>query len=59
MTILFTTHNLFFIEHWADKMLVLNDGKAIFEGSPDDGLNNTIIKDLLGSYNELLNLLNK
>jgi len=59
MTILFTTHNLFFIEHWADKMLVLNDGKAIFEGSPDDGLNNTKIKDLLGSYNELLNLLNK
>lgn len=59
MTILFTTHNLFFIEHWADKMLVLNDGKAIFEGSPDDGLNNTKIKQLLGSYNELLNLLNK
>jgi len=59
MTILFTTHNLFFIEHWADKMLVLNDGKAIFEGGPDDGLNNTKIKQLFGSYNELLNLLNK
>jgi len=59
MTILFTTHNLFFIEHWADKMLVLNNGKAIFEGSPAEGLNNTKIKQLLGSYNDLLNLLNK
>ena len=59
MTILFTTHNLFFIEHWADKMLVLNNGKAIFEGSPEEGLNNTKIRQLLGSYNELLNILNK
>jgi len=59
ITILFTTHNLFFIENWADQMLVLNDGKAIFEGSPDEGLNNTKIKQLLGSYNDLLNLLNK
>ena len=59
MTILFTTHNLFFIEHWADKMLVLNDGKAIFEGNPTDGLNHPKIKQLLGSYNDLLTLINQ
>lgn len=59
MTILFTTHNLFFIEHWADKMLVLNDGKAIFEGHPKDGLNHPKIKQLLGSYDELLTLINQ
>ena len=59
MTILFTTHNLFFIEHWADKMLVLNDGRAIFEGLPKDGLNHPKIKQLLGSYNELLTLINQ
>jgi len=59
MTILFTTHNLFFIENWADKMLVLSDGKPIFEGIPKDGLNHPKIKQLLGSYNELLTLINQ
>ena len=59
MTILFTTHNLFFIEYWADKMLVLNDGKVIFEGIPKDGLNHPNIKQFLGSYNELLTLINQ
>lgn len=59
ITILFTTHNLFFIENWADKMLVLNDGKAIFEGIPKEGLNKPQIKQLLSSYNELLALIEK
>ena len=59
MTILFTTHNLFFIENWADEMLVLNDGKAIFEGIPKEGLNNPQIKQLLGSYTDLLTLIDK
>jgi len=59
MTILFTTHNLFFIEHWADKVLVLNDGKAVFEGNIEEGLNSPKIKKLLGSYEDILNLLKK
>jgi cobalt/nickel transport system ATP-binding protein len=59
MTILFTTHNLFFIENWADKMLVLNDGKAIFEGFPEEGLKNSKVKEILGSYTELLTLIDK
>lgn len=59
MTILFITHNLFFIEHWADKVLVLNDGKAVFEGNIEEGLNSPKIKKLLGSYENILNLLNQ
>jgi cobalt/nickel transport system ATP-binding protein len=59
ITILFTTHNPFFIENWADQMLVLNEGKAVFEGNPIEGLNNTKIKELLGTYNDLLSLVNK
>ncbi len=59
MTILFTTHNRFFIENWADKMLVLNDGKVLFEGIPKDGLNLPKIKQLLGSYDDLLTLINQ
>ncbi len=59
MSILFTTHNLFFIEHWADRVLVLNDGEAVFEGNIEEGLNSPKIKKLLGSYEDILNLLNK
>ncbi len=59
MTILFTTHNLFFIEHWADKVLVLNDGKAVFEGNIEEGLNSPKIKKLLGSYEDILKLLSQ
>ncbi|MFX1426199.1 MAG: energy-coupling factor ABC transporter ATP-binding protein [Promethearchaeota archaeon] len=56
ITILFTTHNLFFVEKWADKMLVLNEGKIIFEGEPIEGLNNLAIRKILGSYDDILSL---
>ncbi len=57
LTIMFTTHNLFFVEHWAKKMLFINDGKAIFEGDPHEGLNNPNVKTLLSSYDEILKLI--
>ncbi|MFX1419718.1 MAG: energy-coupling factor ABC transporter ATP-binding protein [Promethearchaeota archaeon] len=57
ITILFTTHNLFFVEHWAEKMLFLDEGKKLFEGSPAQGLRDVNIKKILGSYNEILSLI--
>lgn len=57
ITILFTTHNLFFVENWADKMLFLNNGKAGFEGKPEEGLIYHNIRQELGSYDELLKIL--
>jgi len=59
MTIFFTTHNLFFVENWAEKMLVLDEGKIIFEGTPHEGLNDSSINKLLGSYNDVLSLIKK
>ncbi|MFX1571927.1 MAG: energy-coupling factor ABC transporter ATP-binding protein [Promethearchaeota archaeon] len=59
ITILFTTHNLFFVENWAEKMLVLDDGKIIFEGIPQEGLKDSNVNKLLGSYNDVLSLINK
>ena len=59
ITILFTTHNLFFVENWAEKMLVLHDGKIVFEGTPLEGLNNSNVRALLGSYDEILSLIKK
>ena len=57
LTIMFTTHNLFFVENWAKKMLFINDGKSIFEGDPKEGLNNSQVKSLLSSYEEILTFL--
>jgi cobalt/nickel transport system ATP-binding protein len=57
MTILFTTHNLFFVEQWADKMLLLKNGKSIFEGSPSDGLQLPKVRNVLGSYDKLRELI--
>lgn len=59
MTILFTTHNLFFVEEWANKMLVLSNGRAIFEGSPKEGLALEKVENLLGSYRQIRELLRK
>ncbi len=59
LTILFTTHNLFFVQNWADIMLVLDKGKMVFEGTPNEGLTKTSIHNLLGSYDDLLSLINQ
>jgi cobalt/nickel transport system ATP-binding protein len=57
ITILFTTHNLFFVEKWAEKVLVLNEGKIVFEGVPLEGLKNGHVRKILGSYEDILSLL--
>jgi len=59
ITIFFTTHNLFFVENWADIMLVLDNGKMIFKGNPEEGLREDKIIELLGSYDNILSLLQK
>ena len=59
MTILFTSHNLFFVEHWAEKILVLDNGKGIFEGRYKEGIKDPKIKELLGSYDKIRDLLEK
>ncbi len=57
LTILFTTHNMFFVENWAEKILVIDDGTTVFEGNPIVGLNDPDIKNLIGSYDEILEIL--
>ncbi|MFX0037724.1 MAG: energy-coupling factor ABC transporter ATP-binding protein [Promethearchaeota archaeon] len=59
ITILFTTHNLFFVQHWANMLIVLDDGRVIFEGEPSKGLRDLNVKKLLGSYDDILSLINK
>lgn len=53
MCILFTTHNLFFVENWADNMLVLDNGKSVYEGNAKEGLMIPKVRALLGSYEKI------
>lgn len=59
MTILFTTHNLFFVEKWADKVLVMEAGRSVYEGDAVSGLEKPEVKNLLGSYEEIESLIRK
>ena len=59
ITIFFTTHNLFFVKHWADRLIVLDNGRIIFEGEPSKGLGALNVKKLLGSYDDILSLIKK
>jgi len=59
ITILFTTHNLFFVEHWANNLIVLDNGRIIFKGEPNEGLEDSNVMELLGSYDNILSLLKK
>jgi cobalt/nickel transport system ATP-binding protein len=59
ITILFTSHNLFFVENWANNMMFLEEGKILFNGQPTEGLESPNIKELLGSYDDILSLIKK
>ncbi|MFX1366668.1 MAG: energy-coupling factor ABC transporter ATP-binding protein [Promethearchaeota archaeon] len=59
ITIFFTSHNLFFVEHWAKKMLFLEKGRILFDGKSNEGLRNSDVKQLLGSYDDILALIKK
>ncbi len=59
ITILFTTHNLFFVENWAYRMLFLDNGRISFNGTPQEGLSNSNVNKILGSYDEILSLIKK
>ena len=59
ITILYTTHNLFFVKHWADGFIVLDNGRILFEGDHNEGLGDSNVKELLGSYDDILSLINK
>ncbi len=59
MTILFTTHNLFFAEKWAKDCLILKDGRTFYEGDPLEGLEKPEVKELLGSYEQIERMFQK
>lgn len=57
ITILFSTHNHFFIEFWANSVIILDKGQIIFNGKPRDALNDPQVQRAIGTWDEIMNLI--
>ena len=55
ISLLYTTHNRFFLENWADSIAVLHDGKLIYDGPTESALQDNSINKQTGNWNELGN----
>ncbi len=53
ISILFTTHNRFFIENWSDSVAVIEDGRIIYDGPTKDALTRKEVTDNIGDWNQL------
>ncbi len=53
LSILYTTHNRFFLENWADSVAVMDQGRVIFDGTVNEALSNQPVVDTLGDWNGL------
>ncbi|MHA1933870.1 MAG: energy-coupling factor ABC transporter ATP-binding protein [Candidatus Thorarchaeota archaeon] len=53
ISVLFTTHNRFFLENWADSVAVLKNGQIIFDGPTDEALRNSAVLEQIGNWDRL------
>ena len=53
VTILFTTHNRFFIENWSDSVAVIQDGRIIFDGPTNEAMRSQEVIENIGDWNQL------
>jgi len=53
ISILYTTHNRFFIENWSDSVAVIEDGRIIYDGPTKKALRRKEVMDNIGDWNQL------
>jgi len=53
ISILFTTHNRFFIENWSDSVAVIEDGRIIYDGPTKEAMRRKELTDNVGDWNQL------
>jgi cobalt/nickel transport system ATP-binding protein len=53
ISVLFTTHNRFFLENWADSVVALKEGRVIFDGPVDTALKNDEVLSQIGDWDSL------
>ena len=53
ISILFTTHNRFFIENWSDSVAVIKDGQIVYDGPTKEALKQKEVIENIGDWNYL------
>ncbi len=53
ISVLFTTHNRFFIENWADSLIALKEGRVLFDGPTHKALNDAEVLEQIGDWDSL------
>lgn len=53
ISILYTTHNRFFIENWSDSVAVIEDGRLIYDGPTKEAIRRKEVTDNIGDWNQL------
>ncbi|TET08883.1 MAG: energy-coupling factor ABC transporter ATP-binding protein [Candidatus Thorarchaeota archaeon] len=55
ISIIFTTHNRFFIENWSDSVVVINNGRIVYDGPTKEAMNQKEVIANIGDWNQLKN----
>jgi cobalt/nickel transport system ATP-binding protein len=53
ISVLYTTHNRFFLENWADSVIVLREGRVLFDGPIEEALSRQDVLDQIGDWEAL------
>lgn len=53
ISVLYTTHNRFFLENWADSIAVMHEGRVIFDGATKYALEDSSMNHQIGNWEEL------
>jgi cobalt/nickel transport system ATP-binding protein len=53
ISILYTTHNRFFLENWADSVAVIDQGRIVYDGPVREALETKSVVQAMGDWNKL------
>ncbi|OLS29967.1 MAG: Cobalt import ATP-binding protein CbiO [Candidatus Thorarchaeota archaeon AB_25] len=52
-SILFTTHNSFFIENWSDSVAVIKEGRIVYDGPTKEAMRSKAVTENIGDWGRL------
>ena len=53
ISIIFTTHNRFFIENWSDSVAVIKDGRIVYDGPTREAMKQPEVIENIGDWSQL------
>ena len=59
ISVLYTTHNRFFLENWTDSIAIMHEGRIIYDGPVEEALNNPNISNQTGDWDNLRHRMRK